>query len=44
MRETQVQSLTQEDLLEKEMTTHSSILGQKNLLASVHEITKRSQT
>ena len=26
MRETQVQSLSQEDLLEKEMATHSSIL------------------
>ena len=26
MRETQVQSLDQEDLLEKEMATHSSIL------------------
>ena len=26
MRETQVQSLGQEDLLEKEMATHSSIL------------------
>ena len=26
MRETQVQSLGQEDLLEKEMVTHSSIL------------------
>ena len=29
MRETQVQSLGQEDLLEKEMTTHSSILAWK---------------
>ena len=27
MRETQVQSLGQEDLLEKEMATHSSILA-----------------
>ena len=27
MRETQVQSLGQKDLLEKEMTTHSSILA-----------------
>ena len=27
MRETQVQSLAQEDLLEKEMATHSSILA-----------------
>ena len=29
MRETQVQSLGGEDLLEKEMATHSSILAQK---------------
>ena len=29
MRETQVQSLDQEDLLEKEMATHSSILAWK---------------
>ena len=29
MRETQVQSLGQEDLLEKEMATHSSILACK---------------
>ena len=29
MRETQVQSLGWEDLLEKEMTTHSSILAWK---------------
>ena len=29
VRETQVPSLGQEDLLEKEMTTHSSILAQK---------------
>ena len=29
MRETQVQSLGQEDLLEKEMATHSSILARK---------------
>ena len=29
MRETQVQSLSQEDLLEKEMETHSSILAWK---------------
>ena len=28
-RETQIQSLRQEDLLEKEMTTHSSILAWK---------------
>ena len=30
MRETQVQSLGQEDPLEKEMATHSSILGLEN--------------
>ena len=30
MRETQVQSLDREDLLEKEMATHSSILGLEN--------------
>ena len=29
MRETRVQSLGQEDLLEKEMATHSSALAQK---------------
>ena len=29
MRETQVRSLGQEDVLEKEMTTHSSILAWK---------------
>ena len=29
MRETRVQSLSQEDLLEKEMATHSSILAWK---------------
>ena len=29
MKETQVQSLGQEDLLEKEMVTHSSILAWK---------------
>ena len=33
MRETQVQSLDQEDLLEKEMATHSSILAWKTLWA-----------
>ena len=27
MQETQVQSLSQEDILQKEMTTHSSILA-----------------
>ena len=31
MRETQVQSMDQEDLLEKEMETHSSILAWKIL-------------
>ena len=30
MQETQVQSLGQEDLLEKEMTTHSNTLAWKN--------------
>ena len=44
IRETQVQSLTQEDPLEKKMTTHSTILGQKSLLASVRGITKRNLT
>ena len=29
MRETRIQSLSQEDLLEKEMATHSSILAWK---------------
>ena len=38
MQEMQVQSLGQEDALEEEMATHSSILP-----AAVHEITK-SQT
>ena len=32
MRETWVQSLGREDLLEKEMATHSSILAWKNLM------------
>ena len=32
MRETRVQSLDQEELLEKEMATHSSILAWKNLM------------
>ena len=41
----QVQSLGQEDPLEKEMATHSNILaweihGERNLVASVHRITK----
>ena len=49
MWETWVQSLGQEDPLEKEMTTHSSILAQKNPMdggvwqATVHGVTK-SQT
>ena len=34
MRETQVQSLDQEDPLEKEMATHSSILALKNSMDS----------
>ena len=33
MRETQVQSLSQEDLLEKGMATHSSILARRILWA-----------
>ena len=32
MQETRVQSLGKEDLLEKEMATHSSILAWKNLI------------
>ena len=32
MQETRVQSLAQEDLLEKEMATHSSILAWKKLM------------
>ena len=49
MLETQVRSLGQEDPLEKEMVTHSSILAWKNLTdgaacgATVHGVTK-SQT
>ena len=44
--ETQVQSLGWEDPLEKEMATHSSILGLENLMdsrawwAAVHGVTK----
>ena len=46
VQETQVQSLGWEDLLEKEMATHSSILGLENLMdsrawwAAVHGVTK----
>ena len=46
MWETQVQSLGWEDPLEKEMATHSSILGLENLMdsrawwAAVHGVTK----
>jgi len=46
VQETQVQSLGWEDPLEKEMATHSSILGLENLMdrgslwAAVHEVTK----
>ena len=49
MQETQLQSLGQEDLLEKEMATHSSTLAWKNPMdrgswqATVHAVTK-SQT
>jgi len=47
MQKTQVQSLGQEDSLEKEMATHSSILaweipGQSNLEATVHGLAKES--
>ena len=48
-QETWVQSLGQEDPLEKEMATHSSILGLENFMdrgacwATVHGVTK-SQT
>ena len=46
--ENQVQSLSLERLLEKEMATHSSILawefhGQRNLVAAIHGVAK-SQT
>ena len=46
VQETQVQSLGWEDPLEKEMATHSSILGLENLMysgawwAAVHGVTK----
>ena len=46
MRETWVQSLGQEDFLEKEMATHSSILAWKNSMdggtwrATVHGVAK----
>ena len=46
VQETQVQSLSWEDPLEKEMATHSSILGMENLMdrgawwAAVHGVTK----
>ena len=45
MQETWVQSLGQEDPLEKEMTAHSRILGweshgQRSLVATVHGVTK----
>ena len=47
MQERWVQSLGQEDPLEKEMATHSSILSWENpmdrgvYLATVHRVTKR---
>ena len=47
MQEAQVQSLSREDLLEKKMANHSSILAWKNPMdrgawwAAVHGITKR---
>ena len=49
MQETQVRHLSQEDPLEKEMATHSSILAQENPMeigvwqATVHGVAK-SQT
>ena len=48
MWETQVQTLGEEDLLEKEMVTHSSILAWKNPMdggawqATVHGVAKRN--
>ena len=47
MRETWVQSLGLEDLLEEEMATHSCVLpwethGQSSLQATVHRVTKES--
>ena len=49
VQETQVQSLRQEDALEKEMAIHSSILawkvhGKKSLEAIVLQVTKESDT
>ena len=46
MKEMQIQSLGQEDLLEKEMATHSSILAWKNPMdrgawwATLHGVSK----
>ena len=46
MQETQVRSLAREDALEKEITTHSSILGLENSMdrgawqATVHGVAK----
>ena len=50
MQETRVQTLLQEDPLEKQMATHSSILNLGNLIdrdawrATVHGVTKGSDT
>ena len=43
MRETQVQSLGQEDPLEKEMATHAGNLGQRNV-AGHSPLAAKSQT
>ena len=49
LQETEVQSLGQEDPLEKEMATHSSVLpwkshGWRSLTGTVHVVTKELNT
>ena len=44
MQETWVQSLGQDDPLEKEMATHSSILAWENPWATVYGAAKQSDT